>query len=80
MPPATLIIFGNPKAGTQLMLARATSGLDLPLKAFIAEAPSGEVTVSFNTAAYIIERHSLPPEFVAHLAPAERLLASTLSA
>jgi|ERR1700674_5132606 uncharacterized protein (DUF302 family) len=78
MPPATLIIFGNPRAGTPLMLVRPSSGLDLPLKAFISEALPGEVTVSFNTAAYIIERHSLPTELGANLARAERLVASAL--
>jgi uncharacterized protein (DUF302 family) len=32
MPPTTLIIFGNPRAGTPLMLSNPQSGIDLPLK------------------------------------------------
>ena len=31
MPPTRLLIFGNPKAGTPLMLASPLAALDLPL-------------------------------------------------
>jgi uncharacterized protein (DUF302 family) len=78
MWPATLIIFGNPKAGTSLMLARPASGIDLPLKAFIAEAVPGKVSVMLNSAAYLVERHSLPSSLAANLAPAERVVADAL--
>jgi uncharacterized protein (DUF302 family) len=78
MPPTTLIVFGNPKAGTPLMLARSRSGLDLPLTVLVSESVPGQVLVSFNAAAYIIERHSLPPEFESNLAVSERLVASAL--
>ena len=78
MPPTTLILFGNPKAGTPLMLACPRSGLDLPLKVLVSESPPGQVTVCFNAAAYIIERHGLPAELEPSLASAERLIASVL--
>jgi uncharacterized protein (DUF302 family) len=78
MPPTTLIVFGNPKAGTPLMLANPMSGIDLPLKVLISESIPGQVAVIFNIAAYIIERHSLPPELGNNLVPAERLIAHAL--
>jgi uncharacterized protein (DUF302 family) len=78
MWPATLIVFGNPKAGTPLMLARPASGVDLPLKAFISEAEPGKVLVYLNAADYVIERHSLPAQFSANLANAERLVRNAL--
>lgn len=78
MPPTTLIVFGNPSAGTPLMLARPLSGIDLPLKVLVSESTPGQVTVSFNSAAYVIDRHSLPPELAGSLAPPERLIASVL--
>lgn len=80
MPPATLILFGNPKAGTPLMLARPAAGIDLPLKLFVSAAVPGEVTVMFNTAAYLMERHGLPAQLDANIAPAERLIAATVGA
>lgn len=58
MPPTTLILFGNPKAGTPLMLARPRSGIDLPLKALVSESIPGQVSVSFNAAAYIYLQES----------------------
>jgi uncharacterized protein (DUF302 family) len=78
MPPTTLLLFGNPKAGTPLMLAQPTSGLDLPLKALVTEPVPGRVVVSLNAAAYIIERHSLPAEFASNLVPVEQLIAVAL--
>jgi uncharacterized protein (DUF302 family) len=77
--PTTLIIFGNPMAGTALMAARPESGIDLPLKVLVHEAEPGRVNVSFNSAQYIIKRHMLPPELIANLAPAEKLLIAAVS-
>ena len=79
MPPTTLILFGNPKAGRPLMLAQPLSGIDLPLKLMVTETTPGQVMVSFNAAAYLIERHSLPAELVNNLAPAEHLIASVVT-
>src|SRR5258706_12948665 len=78
MWPATLILFGNPRAGTPLMLAQPSSGIDLPLKAFVAEVAPGKVSVSLNAAEYLIERHSLPSRLAESLAPAERLVMDAL--
>jgi len=78
MPPTTLIVFGNPKAGTPLMLAQPLCGIDLPLKVLVTESTPGEIRVSFNTATYIIERHSLSSELANNLAPAERLIAGAI--
>ncbi len=78
MPPMVLILFGNPKAGTPLMLARPLSGLDLPLKALVSEAKAGEVLVSFNSTLYILKRHGLTDQLGSNIAPAERLIATAL--
>jgi uncharacterized protein (DUF302 family) len=78
MPPTTLILFGNPKAGTPLMLANPQAGVDLPLKALVVEPSPGRVEVILNSAAYIIMRHALPTALVANLAPVERLVAGVL--
>jgi uncharacterized protein (DUF302 family) len=78
MPPTTLIVFGNPRAGTPLMLARPQSGVDLPLKVLVSESLPGQVSVSFNAADYIIDRHALPPELASNLAPAEQLIVKAL--
>lgn len=37
MPPTKLLIFGNPRAGTPVMLAAPTIAIDLPLKVLVWE-------------------------------------------
>jgi uncharacterized protein (DUF302 family) len=78
MPPTTLIIVGNPKSGTPLMLAQPSSALDLPLKVLIAEASPGSVQLSFNDTGYLIERHALPPALAGNIAPALKLIENAL--
>ena len=51
MPPTKLLIFGNPKGGTPLMLASPSIAIDLPLKILVAEDASGKVWVSYNSPA-----------------------------
>jgi len=62
--PTKLLIFGNPKAGTPLMLAAPSSALDLPLKILVAEDTSGRVWVSYNAPAYLQQRHNLPEDLL----------------
>jgi uncharacterized protein (DUF302 family) len=68
MRPEQLLIFGNPKAGTPLMQAQPTVGLDLPLKALIWEDAEGRVTIAYNDPQYVLRRHGLPPSLAANIA------------
>ena len=55
--PTELLILGSPKAGTPLMAATPTLAIDLPLKVLAWEDEDGRVWVSYNTPAYLQERH-----------------------
>ena len=68
MPPTKLLVFGNPKAGTPLMLASPSTALDLPLKILVAEDAGGGTFVSYNSPAYLGDRHHLPQELLANIA------------
>ena len=70
MPPTKVLIFGNPKAGTPVMLAAPSAALDLPLKVLVAEGADGAVTVSWNDPAWLSERHGFGAELTANLAAA----------
>ena len=76
MPPTKLLIFGSPKAGTPLMLAAPSVAIDLPLKILIWEDRQGRAWVSYNSPAYLRERHGLPPELLPSLAVVQALVAS----
>lgn len=65
MRPATLVIFGNPKLGTPLMLESATIGIDLPMKALFHEGDDGKTHVLYTDIKQLALRHSIDPEIPA---------------
>jgi uncharacterized protein (DUF302 family) len=75
MRPTKLLIFGSPKAGTPLMLAAPGVAIDLPLKILIWEDSARKVWVSYNSPAYLQERHGLPNELLQNIAVVETLAA-----
>src|SRR5271170_8048826 len=62
MRPTQLLIFGNPKGGTPLMLAAPSVAIDLPLKALVWQDEGGKVWLSFNSPDYLQQRHGFPIE------------------
>jgi len=73
MRPTKLLIFGNPKAGTPLMLAAPSSAIDLPLKILVWEDGQEKVWLSYNSPEYLRERHGLPQELMQNIAVVEGL-------
>jgi uncharacterized protein (DUF302 family) len=67
MRPSELLIFGNPKAGTPLMLASPLAAIDLPLKALSWQDGNGRVWLSFNSPQYIQDRFAIPESVVANI-------------
>jgi uncharacterized protein (DUF302 family) len=68
MPPTQLLIFGNPKGGTPVMLAAPTAAIDLPWKALAWQDAAGQVWLSYNDAAYIQKRYGLGDDVMKPLA------------
>ena len=75
MPNTKLLIFGSPRAGTPVMLAAPSIAIDLPLKILIREDEEGKTWISYNSPAYLLERHGAPPAMLAALAVVEALAA-----
>ena len=73
MPPTKLLIFGNPKGGTPLMLAAPSVAIDLPLKILVAEDSQGKVWISYNSPDYLKERHGLPLDLLQNIAVVQTL-------
>jgi uncharacterized protein (DUF302 family) len=63
-----LLILGNPKGGTPLMQAVASTALDLPLKVLAWEDDAGACQMSFNRPDYLQRRHGFPEALVANIA------------
>ncbi|HYL65366.1 MAG TPA: DUF302 domain-containing protein [Candidatus Methylomirabilis sp.] len=79
MLPTKLLIFGNPKGGTPVMVAAPTSALDLPLKILVWQDGQGQVWVSYNSLAHLQQRHNIPDALLANLAVVEALAAQASS-
>ena len=74
MPPTKLLIFGDPKAGTPLMLASPSRAIDLPLKVLVRQDQDGSVEISYNSPAYLGARHDLPEELLNNIAGVQMLV------
>jgi uncharacterized protein (DUF302 family) len=74
--PTELIIFGNPKAGTPLMQARQSIGIDLPLKMLGWQDAAGEVWLAYNDPAWLSRRHGLGAETETAVAGLSKALAT----
>ncbi len=68
MRPTQLLIFGNPKGGTLLMVAAPRLAIDLPLKALAWQDEQGQVWLSYNSPEYLQQRHGFPPELLKNIA------------
>ncbi|MGA9719742.1 MAG: DUF302 domain-containing protein [Acidobacteriaceae bacterium] len=73
MPKTQVLIFGNPKGGTPLMLAAPSIAIDLPLKLLVREDTAGEVWVSYWSAQVLLQRHGLAASFAGNIAVVEMI-------
>jgi uncharacterized protein (DUF302 family) len=80
MPPTTVLIYGNPKGGTPLMLATPDFALELPLRLLVREGEHGKVYVTYNASAKLEGNHGLPTGMAEKLAPAEPIITNTVKA
>ena len=73
MHQTKLVIFGDPRAGTPLMLAAPDSALDLPLKILIAEDTAGTTKISYNSLSYMKTRFGFTSELMGNVAGIEKI-------
>ena len=78
MQEAHVLIFGNPKGGTPLMIASPLLALDLPLKLLVWQGNDGHVWVSYTNPAYLAVRYAIPQELIGNIAGINGLVESVL--
>src|SRR5450432_1694567 len=74
MQEAHVLIFGNPKGVTPLMIASPLLALDLPLKVLIWQSEDGQVWVSSTSTAYLGARYSIPQELIGNIAGIDKVI------
>ncbi|HEY1446806.1 MAG TPA: DUF302 domain-containing protein [Acidimicrobiales bacterium] len=76
--PTTLVLFGNPAAGTPVMEAAPLAALDLPLKVLVW-ADEDRTYVSYVAPRTLADRYSLGYDLVANLSGIELLTDALVS-
>ena len=79
MPDTQVLIFGNPRAGTPVMLAAPLAAIDLPLKALAWQDAEGKVWLSYNDASYLGRRFGISDELLKPIAGAAALIGLALA-
>jgi uncharacterized protein (DUF302 family) len=78
MQPAHVLVFGNPKAGTPLMIASPLIALDLPLKILVWQDAHDKVWVSYAEPSSLAQRYSIPPDLVRVLTAVQGIVEAAL--
>jgi uncharacterized protein (DUF302 family) len=79
MQEAHVLIFGNPKGGTPLMIASPLLALDLPLKCLVWQGEENRVWVSNTSVDYLKDRYNLPQELAGNLAVSDAVIEQALN-
>jgi uncharacterized protein (DUF302 family) len=78
MPPTTVLVYGNPRGGTPLMLAAPDFALELPLRVLVREDVDGKTYVTLNPSKDLEGKHGLPAGMTEKLAPAEKIVVDAI--
>jgi len=80
MPQATVLIYGDPRAWTPMMVAAPDFALELPLRLLVREDEHGKTYVTYNSSADLEGKHGLPKGMAEKFAGVERIIVNTLKA
>jgi uncharacterized protein (DUF302 family) len=78
MQDEQVLIFGDPRAGTPLMVAKPLVGIDLPLRVLVWRGSDGRVWASYQDSAFIARRYGLPDGLEKNLAGVAALVDAAL--
>jgi uncharacterized protein (DUF302 family) len=78
MPPTVVLIYGDPKGGTPLMLEAPQAALDLPLKVLVRQDENGRTLILFHPIADLMERVGVSEALARRLTPAQSVLVKAI--
>lgn len=78
MPPMVQLVFGNPRAGTPLLVAAPSIGIDLPLRILVWQEAHGAVRLAYKDPGALAGQHHAPAELAQNIAGV-RVLAAEAS-
>jgi uncharacterized protein (DUF302 family) len=78
MPPTVVLVYGQARGGTPIMLATPLSALDLPLRVLVREDPVGRAVVALRPAVPWLADVGVPADLAMHLQPAQEVVLEAL--
>jgi uncharacterized protein (DUF302 family) len=78
MPPTIVLLYGNPRGGTPVMLAVPNAALDMPLRVLVRQDPAGPVHVVYHRITETLCEAGAPAEMAARLEPGQQLISDAL--
>lgn len=78
IPPIVVLIYGDARGGTPMMIAAPRAALDLPLRVLVYEDPDGFTFVAFHPIAPMMRAAGVPDALAERLEPAQALLTKEL--
>jgi uncharacterized protein (DUF302 family) len=78
MPETRVLIYGNPKAGTPVMLDTPITALDLPLRILVRELPGERSAVAYHPLAEVFEALGVSGPDAARFDGAQRMIADAV--
>ena len=78
MPPTVLLLYGNPRGGTPIMVAAPRSALELPLKVLLREGADGKAILSFHRVGPAMRDAGVCDDMAIRLGPSQELLLRAL--
>ena len=78
MPPTVVLLYGNPKGGTPIMLATPRVALDLPLRVLLREDDDGKVLLSFHPIGPSLREAGVPDQLVTRLESSQKVVLHAL--
>jgi len=79
IPEATVLIYGNPRAGTTALIDAPFAALELPLRVLLQEE-GGRVVVAFHPVTAMLMHSGVSKAVAEKLEPGQRLLLDALEA
>jgi uncharacterized protein (DUF302 family) len=74
MPPTTVLIYGNARGGTPVMLDTPVAALDLPLRVLVREDVHGRVCIALHPVVALLKRAGVSEQLASRLMSAQSLL------
>ena len=78
MQPAIVLLYGNARGGTPVMLAAPAAALDLPLRVLVRQTEQGDTVVALHPIKRVLAPYAVTAELVERLAQAQQLIFASI--